>query len=68
MQDGKQNVPFDRILMRVKDITSIISSILTIITVIMSALWLGFKQMQSTADNQRMIAEVITRLPANNSR
>lgn len=63
LSDKKQGVPFDRTLMRIKDITSIICNLLTICTAILTALWLSFKQLQSQADQQRFNAEIIARLP-----
>ncbi len=63
MKDGLQNVSFDRVLMRVKDITSIVCNLITIGTVVLTALWFSFKQLQSQADQQKMYAELITRLP-----
>jgi len=61
MKDGLQNVSFDRILMRAKDIMSIISSILTIVTVVFSAMWMSFKFIESQNEQQKILNEVIAR-------
>lgn len=59
MQDGKQNVPFDRILMRIKDITSIACNLLTVFTAIITALWLGLKFIESQNEQQKVLSEII---------
>lgn len=45
--------------MRIKDIASIISSLLTIITVISGALWISFKFIESQNEQQKIINELL---------
>lgn len=59
MRDGLQNISFDRVLMRIKDITAIISNFLTIATVISTALWISFKFIESQNQQQKIIDEFI---------
>jgi hypothetical protein len=55
LKDGLQGVPFDRWLMRVKDIIQIITSLITMFTMIFGGLWLAFKFIQT----QNQIQEVL---------
>ena len=66
MKDGLQNVPIDRWLMRFKDITSIACNLITILTVIATALWVSFKFIESQNEQQKVVNELITRLTAIN--
>ncbi len=63
MKDGLQNVSFDRILMRVKDITSIVCNLLTIVTAVLTALWISFKTIEAQAEQQKVLTELIARMP-----
>lgn len=63
MRDGLQNVPFDRWLMRAKDITSILCNVLTIFTAIITALWISFKTIEAQNEQQKILNDLITRLP-----
>lgn len=62
MRDGLQDISFDRILMRVKDITSIACNMLTIATVISTALWVSFKFIESQNEQQKALNELILKL------
>jgi len=59
LKDGLQNISFDRVLMRIKDITSIISNILTIFTVIFTAIWISFKFIESQNEQQKIINQLL---------
>ena len=59
MKDGLQDISFDRILMRIKDVTSILSNIVTILTVLGTALWMSFKFVESQTEQQKIISEFL---------
>lgn len=53
MKDGLQNVPFDRFLMRVKDVCSIISSLFAIVAMALGWLWIGFNFIKTQNEQQK---------------
>jgi len=55
VKDGLQNVPIDRWLMRIKDVCSILSSLLSAASVIIGILWIGFKFIAAQAEQQRVL-------------
>lgn len=59
MKDGLQDVSFDRILMRIKDITSIGCNLITMLTAIVTALWISFKFIDSQNKQQQMFNDLI---------
>jgi hypothetical protein len=59
MKDGLQNISFDRILMRLKDITSIGCNLITMLTAIITALWISFKFIDSQNRQQQMINDLV---------
>lgn len=59
MKDGLQNVPFDRWLMRVKDITSIVCNVITMLTAIGTFLWIGFKFIDAQSKQQQAISLIL---------
>ncbi len=64
MKDGLQNVSLDRVLMRIKDVMSILSSIISIITMVLGGLWITFKFINAQNEQQKMMNLIIqSRMP-----
>jgi hypothetical protein len=59
VNDGLQNISFDRILMRTKDIISIITSLVSILVMIVGGLWISFKFIETQNQQQQVINSLL---------